>query len=201
MNVENAGSGQARAGSSLGTQVDSTSLRTPVTLKSLSTAYQRRRPADKNGLQCNTVPDTRSTASRPVCIEADSNAGISTQQHRKRQHTVPVPTSNTKGSCQQGPPRSGCLTAPAAHSTDGVGSASAPADTSRVVTEHTGLKEDTSRVLFASPQGSAGAAGHYVSPTGGALQEDALQAPAVAEQRSDQCSEPAAASLPPFVSP
>ena len=191
-----AGSDPARAGGFLGTQVDSTSLRTPVTLKSLSNAYQRRRPADEKGLQCNTVPDTRSTASLPVCIGAGSTGAVSTQERREgqEQHTLPAPSSIAKDSCQKEPSHRGCLTAAAAQSADVIGSSHGPpANTSGVATENIGLNVGTSRVLFMSPpQGSMGVSGPYVSPTGGALQEDALQAPADAEPHLERSLEPSA---------
>jgi hypothetical protein len=168
------GSGHGRGGSSLGTQLDSSSLRTPVTLKSLSTAFQRRRPATVKGVSCNTIPDTRSTASLPVKNSA-ANGALSDAQDRDNQvrNRLPAPCTNLGSSCQQDAPQ-GCLNAPAAHSADQPESAQAAAP---VLALNACANIDTSRVLFTSPQESAGLCAPYVSPTGGALQDVLLEQP------------------------
>lgn len=109
----------------------------------------------------------------------------------QEQHTLPAPASNSKGSCQQEAPQGGCLTSPAAHSADRLGSADFPAPA--IPTTNTGLNVDTSRVLFPSPQGSVGNSAQYVSPTGGALRDDVPQHPAAgSEHHTEKPSEPSA---------
>lgn len=163
----------ARTGSypprgSLGTQVDSTSLRTPVTLKSLSTAYHKRRSVDTKGASCNTIPDTCSTASRPGNKAAraersveDDDQGELPQEQQER----PVPC--TKHTEEQIVAAGNCLTVSRAQHSSEVGPHESDSAGGAASACHTA---DTSRVLFTSPQASVGLFAASTSPTGGECQ-------------------------------
>ena len=149
---------------SLGTQVDSTSLRTPVTLKSLSTAYHKRRSVDAKGASCSTIPDTRSTASRPDNKVAHAKCSIEGHGERQTRVQQERPVSCTEHIEEQVVATGNCLTASAAaHSSD-----HGPHDSvSAGGATNACNKVDTSRVLFTSPQASIGLSAPSSSPTGG----------------------------------
>jgi hypothetical protein len=183
------GSEQAQGGRFLGTQVDtrSTSLRTPVTLKSLSTAYQRRTTTDPLGVSCNTIPDTRSTTSRPACKRAAKLGTTTRQDKHSQQHTLPAASTHTRGILEQGALQDGCLNPSEGHDADPIGSDHAAA---RPIATDNKPWVDTSRVLFTSPQGSAGLSAAYVSPAGGPLRNEVLQPSGCAEPHKEKRSVP-----------
>jgi hypothetical protein len=172
-------SGEGGGGGFLATQVDtrSTSLRTPVALKSLSTAYQRRRATDPLGVSCNTIPDTRSTTSRPSCNPAAKLAATERSKHGQ-QPVSPIASNHSKDDCEQVAVRDG-LNAPEGR--DAGQTEATHAKVPPVVTADKALVQvDTNRVLFPSPQTSVGHPVPSSSP--------AEDAPNEAMQRSCPCA-------------